>query len=597
MNSKLGEMLDKNILFVLGSRLARSLAEQEWDAAIRTVELMEPVALRIPGEGIRNFQRAVIRLAQELAPEHPREPEFVDRARHFAALLREEESGNEISAKDMGAIPSGAASPLPLPVSGELLPQGQFISDLKTVLAYFPNLAMAIRQRSFAQQGTTVSFLPGWHLLEFRAKEREESDFCMASMAFFVRADSVAPINGNPGVLFAIAETGDIDLSTTELAKQYLTMFIASRQVGEQATGPAGRLVEPGDPLPFLSDTDEDTRAELSARVKPCEVRALESGSFATQGTLIFRGQLNHFRATIAPTGIVEFEGVEEIAATASGGDPPERQRYFLDYVYTAEGWRVLIGKPQTLENPVASGEEAPTSLPTTLPTEAEGERLRDRPCVVSPPGIDTFAGLPLEAIGNGERDQAETILQSFEPDVLRGFDLAKLRCARLPFLPTHTLVLIPHHTTGVGVPFVAGNGKAQLVGRANSWLYQLMEDSGNSLSENVLVPFAKFFFAVIAGGLGRFTIVESVDEVPWSPAATDADRERVREILTPIRYLGRLSDGSFILSMHVVFKNALFRTNYEIGRDWVGKFSKQDLVLEEQPFLMGESDGLIVAR
>ncbi len=100
-----------------------------------------------------------------------------------------------------------------------------------------------------------------------------------------------------------------------------------------------------------------------------------------------------------------------------------------------------------------------------------------------------------------------------------------------------------------------------------------------------------------MVGRLGRFAIVKSEDQVAWLPSATEEDKARIKGVITPIRYLGRRGSGQHVLSMHVMFKNALFRTNCNIESSRVTELDKEDLVLERQPFMNGPDFDLTIYR
>lgn len=117
----------------------------------------------------------------------------------------------------------------------------------------------------------------------------------------------------------------------------------------------------------------------------------------------------------------------------------------------------------------------------------------------------------------------------------------------------------------------------------------------------NVLL-WCRFFFHFVRGMLGRFRIVEGIDEIIWTDEADDAAREAVMPHLRPLQVLERPAEDRVVLSATVVFKNALFRTKVLLATrrteietedgDGTESFSRgqsrlfdEELLLEEQPF------------
>lgn len=70
-----------------------------------------------------------------------------------------------------------------------------------------------------------------------------------------------------------------------------------------------------------------------------------------------------------------------------------------------------------------------------------------------------------------------------------------------------------------------------------------------------------RFFFHFVRGQLGRFRIVERVEDVIWTDDADDEAKQKVHQHLALLKVLERPSDDRVVLQAPVVFKNALFRT------------------------------------
>jgi hypothetical protein len=591
MTPEFARAMDDRIAYVLGRRVFEAIRAHDWDAAIHAIELLDPVIARL-GSGTREteFNRYLVRLAQELPSEHPREREFVQRA---SLLIDPRALAPSAGTDDEQGIPVGQMTPQPLPSGGAFVGEDAAADDLKTILAVLPDFSSAISSVRRSVIVTDVPYFHGWHLIEVMPRLAEANDLPVASRAFFVNGERIAPITGNSGVFLAIAQDSGLDVSTVDLAKDYVRMHIACSIAAP--TGMAGRVVEPGDVLPFCDGIDEETKASVRGKLEVFELHLGDDGKYEASGNIIWNGSLHRFELEGSADGKISFQKMEAALPAPTNGQQPVAP-LFYDSLFTKSGWRILrsISVP---EQAVSSEGGAATKLPTTLPGADEGEQGAHRPCVVSPPGATSFAGLPLRAPEHAEMSRIADIPGLFPPGTLDSFDLEEARVASLPFLPTHAVALVPHRETGVSVPFVIGGERPMLVGRTNEWLYALMEQSGIEHNESRVVSYARFFFSVIVGQIGNFKIVESDGELPWTEAATDDDRKRAEGIVTPIHYLGRSTEGVTLLFMCVVFKNALFRTNCRVAKNWQAELRNEELILEDQPFIQGAAYNLTVSR
>src|ERR1700722_10542030 len=161
--------LDDKIAFVLGMRFSEAIHANDWSAAIRAIELLDPVIARL-GSGTREneFRRYLVRLAQALPAEHLREKEFVQRA-SFLIHRRTEEEDDE-------AIPTGTMVPGPLPGGGTLVNEDGAASDFKTVLACLPDFSNAIKDVNRIVMVSEVPYFAGWHLVEVMPRLRQAND-------------------------------------------------------------------------------------------------------------------------------------------------------------------------------------------------------------------------------------------------------------------------------------------------------------------------------------------------------------------------------------------------------------------------------------
>ncbi len=112
--------------------------------------------------------------------------------------------------------------------------------------------------------------------------------------------------------------------------------------------------------------------------------------------------------------------------------------------------------------------------LPTRLP-RSEDPDLAIWPCVVAPLGSRSFGGLILDTAA----PQLIALFNALAPRLgianLDEFDSSGLRVAALPFLPSASLLLLPHRSNGIAVPFALYPQGMVLVGRSLDWIYPLI--------------------------------------------------------------------------------------------------------------------------
>jgi len=98
-----------------------------------------------------------------------------------------------------------------------------------------------------------------------------------------------------------------------------------------------------------------------------------------------------------------------------------------------------------------------------------------------------------------------------------------------------------------------------------NEPIYAVNEALPIVLNEETIIPYAFFFFHFVRGQLGRFIIVEHVDQITWRPDASDDIKADVSARLIPVTYRGIGPEGAHVLVATVTFRDALFRTSIKI--------------------------------
>ena len=143
-----------------------------------------------------------------------------------------------------------------------------------------------------------------------------------------------------------------------------------------------------------------------------------------------------------------------------------------------------------------------------------------------------------------------------------------QMRSAALPFWPGAMLLAIEDTgRSGKREQFALVWEREDFVRLdwTNQPIYKAVERHPLHFGDSNLILYAKFFFHWVRGDLGRFILVESQDEIPWTPYAPEATRATVLPTLRPVGILSR-QDKKAVLSATVVFKNALFSTKIGVA-------------------------------
>ncbi|WP_370674002.1 ankyrin repeat domain-containing protein [Pleomorphomonas sp. PLEO] len=192
------------------------------------------------------------------------------------------------------------------------------------------------------------------------------------------------------------------------------------------------------------------------------------------------------------------------------------------------------------------------------------------------------------------------TFLQ-FSPFVLREADPVKQRLcqideligepsgwiikqAPLTFLRGCKLLAIEHKDLpGANEQFVIveRNNNVTFLDWTNEPIYMLCERIFDISKGDAVRDYVRFFFHFVRGKLGRFQIVDSVDDILWSETARKRRKQSVEKMITPLTVTMEDMHG-VTLSASVVFGNALFKTNIYVTKRSI-KFKINDSMNRNQ--------------
>jgi hypothetical protein len=128
------------------------------------------------------------------------------------------------------------------------------------------------------------------------------------------------------------------------------------------------------------------------------------------------------------------------------------------------------------------------------------------------------------------------------------------------------------------------GPGSAVILDWSNEPIYALNRELPIALTEENVRSYVKFFFHHVKGKQGRFVVVESVDGIEWREEPPPAARKAIMKIIEPLKIVGRTEDGGFILSVNIMFRNALFRSEASVTAGGIIELSRQEVLIEDMP-------------
>jgi hypothetical protein len=105
-------------------------------------------------------------------------------------------------------------------------------------------------------------------------------------------------------------------------------------------------------------------------------------------------------------------------------------------------------------------------------------------------------------------------------------------------------------------------------------------------LTEKNLSDYVRFFFENTRGEKGQYTLVESVDDIPWHDDPPLGARRSLAKLIEPLHILERPADKSWLLSACFLYKSALFKTEIALKKDGSLDLKRQALLAEEMPVL-----------
>jgi len=157
-----------------------------------------------------------------------------------------------------------------------------------------------------------------------------------------------------------------------------------------------------------------------------------------------------------------------------------------------------------------------------------------------------------------------------------------------LSFYPGHILYDIADYSTSPALRrFAVVNDKNVIIlDWTNGPIYALNGSAPLSLNDDNIDDYVRFFFSYSRGNKGAFMLAENIDDVRWRDDPPPAARKAIGNLLMPLAVIDQEKNGAYRLQTSMVFKNTLFQSDIEVGKDGQVSLSNEELLLEDLPVL-----------
>jgi hypothetical protein len=190
------------------------------------------------------------------------------------------------------------------------------------------------------------------------------------------------------------------------------------------------------------------------------------------------------------------------------------------------------------------------------------------------------------------EHGDAAKILDDLNPKLDGSpFDASVVRILShpLPFYAGYDLVEVTDYDVNpprkVSFIYKAGeNTELHILNGKNDPIYELNKKAPIQLDDKNIYIYVRFFFSYVRGRFGRFIIVENVDDIDWKEEPSPAGKKALAKMINPLTM--KSSDGQYLLSASIVFKDSLFEADISVQSDGTTALSNQELLVEDIPVL-----------
>lgn len=155
-----------------------------------------------------------------------------------------------------------------------------------------------------------------------------------------------------------------------------------------------------------------------------------------------------------------------------------------------------------------------------------------------------------------------------------------------LPFFPGYRFLDIVDYEENATPQhgfFIYKPGDVHVIDWTNQPFYELAAENF-VLNAQTVSPYVRLFFQYVRSSQGRFLIIDTIDDIVWRNELPPAARKAVSDMITPLELVRQDPDGSFVLRLCMLLKNALFRNEVRVSTTGDVALSLGEVLIEDMP-------------
>lgn len=186
---------------------------------------------------------------------------------------------------------------------------------------------------------------------------------------------------------------------------------------------------------------------------------------------------------------------------------------------------------------------------------------------------------------------ECEQALTEINP-ALRGSDFSPstvtILAQDISFYPGYRLIdIADYETTPVFRKFlVYKTGHAVALDWTNGPIYALNDRVGLGLVPDTVAGYVRFFFDFVRGPEGKFTIIESVDDIDWREEPPPAARKALGKMIKPLTVLGKDKAADFHIKACMTFQDSLYQAGVFVSPRGRVRIADEEILVDDLPVL-----------
>lgn len=132
----------------------------------------------------------------------------------------------------------------------------------------------------------------------------------------------------------------------------------------------------------------------------------------------------------------------------------------------------------------------------------------------------------------------------------------------------------------------IFGPDQVEIIDWSNEPIYILNEKVPITLNEDNVRQYVRFFFSMVKGKHGLFRITQSTEDIEWREDPPPSARKAIGSMIEPLSVNSVNDDGDFELSMCLMFKDSLFKSDVLVKKNGLVEMKNERLLVESMPVL-----------